>query len=804
MTTAKPDPDNALEGAVARMIESGCSFALCGANKLPLREWGGKKNPVMVGVDETISHLRASPTNTLSLLLGTADLALVDIDGAPLGEHRRLVDSVLAKAAPPLIELSSQSGHGTHLFYRARLADMARKKSTTWKLPRFDGLPGDPHEKKDRNLMPLKGDLKIPGSLAYLPLKNVVPLCEALLDGDPEAGVWDNELFRLLCQPKGDNLPARLFRVRQAEMGAHNPTQNAEAYHEGPFKRDGVVWCAFRWVAEAATPGDTRIDSTLESAWSSKTDWLSTLPKRATPRDGGGRDHAPDELVEEVKAGQDPVLAPHGLCAKGLSWALGKMGVRLARLMDSGGCVGIRRPGSLAWKPVDTDDLQSLLGALRNRFVYEKMDRRTEEMVQVPMVFPVQAFMEHASEAASTNPVDVMGDFLRTCDKWEDPEAAYTFLQDELTTGLWAMSGMNLEIARIALPAILIAAVGRHHEPGAKMDAMTILTSKPGMGKTTFVENILPRTREFAEKTVTGFSYGGINDTDDESLRKLVGSVIVDFSEMEPQGVRLGKLKGFVDNRSDKFREKYGMRSKAHPRTCVFTGTSNRPDPLPHDPAGHRKFWLIWLDGMAPACGEQDTADFVKAWWKERRKRLWGAAECVWFGFGDRDEEETHPKLRMPRALWAKVRDHADEGSKAPDALRVMMDQLASVPACVDWLMPEELVQLTGRARIIHGDYVPSPDWLLDCARDAVESMEGWERSNLRVVWLGHDGRPRHFRRAGSEGKRTVADDQALRERRKLLGIRDPAQTNGHHPVGAETKATMGTADLGLHRGGLE
>lgn len=774
------------EGAIRAMVESGASFVPIGPNKRPMcKAWGGKDAPVMFSADSTVKHLAASPRHGIAVQLATVGLAAVDLDGASESERQAWVDRVLVAGAPPLCVLRSQSG-GHHVFYRIPQGGLSVKKAAVkWELPRLDGVEVDRGAKRG-DASPLKGDLKLPGGYVGLPGDNVVGLFEALRGARPDAGLFDEEIFRLFTMPRGDNLPVRLGRLRVSEHGSHNDTLNCEAHYSVPFRRGGVIWRAFEQVALATGHAASRVASTLASAQGSR-----------GMRFPGGGVVSPSSVAGSVAAAPEPtgsttasaraLLAPRGADlievespdAAGIACAFRHLGVEVSVLEDEGNAIGVRRVGG-DWAVLDTQERNELMGALRNRFVYPKFDRRSQTVSMVPLRFAVQEFVEHVTELAGSRRVNIMRDFLESCPEFSDPEEAYRVLREEFWPRLWRISGVSAEIADVAFPALLIGAVGRHYEPGAKMDAMTVLTSAPGMGKTTFIRNLLPDAPQFTSKIQEGFSYGRRNDDEDDKMNKLLGAVFVDFSEMSPGAIDLERLKGFVDRRYDTFREKYGVRAKPRPRTCVLTATSNRRDPLPHDPAGHRKFWIVWLEGMADACGEQDTADFVEGFFAEHRKRLWGAAKACWFGFARKGS--VHPKLVMPRLLWGKVTDAAADSSSVPEVVREMMDHLDMVPACVDWLMPQELAELTGRVPVKDGEYVPASPRLLEAARTAVESSRGWERSNAEVWREGHVGRPRHFRRVGAPGgRRHVKDGKAGAERRGLLGIRDPGAAASHY-----------------------
>lgn len=728
----------------------------------------------------------------VGVLVSTIDDGLVVVDYDKGVESAEALSGLIGE---PMVLTKSGSGKGVHAWYRRPPdAEGAFTRKCGVMLP---GLVG----KREQ----AKADVTFSHGVSCETGEGLIAVAHAVANtsdngGRMGRGVW--QVLARLADPKDNVRKAMegieelvdgsshntfgslLGKAMQGDMGQWGP--------EGFLARLMSAAAVSRWPDDAKWVKDARRYAS-DVAGKAKREWDGRFAVFGSGEPVGSSQPPPPndattplarQVLANAQAGKvkrKRTVVPGGLCADGLAVALFHMKIELAVLEDQGGLVGFRPMNSDAWKVMDTTDRTEIMGALQNRYSCEHLDKRSGKTVEVPMKFSLQDFMEHAAEVASGRRVNVLRDFLKDCPTFDDPNEAYRVLQEEFAPRLWRMSGVSEEIARVAFPALLIAAVGRHYEPGAKFDAMTILCSDPGLGKTTFVHNLLPDTLEFSGKVQVGFSYGLKGENEDDKMNKLVGASFVDFSEMSPKGIDLERLKGFVDRRYDTFRRKYGIAPKSHPRTCVLTATSNRPDPLPHDPAGHRKFWIVWLDGMADGCGpNKDTAEFVEEFFAEHRKRLWGAAKVCWFGFARKGS--VHPKLVMPRELWGKVTAEAEESSSVPESVREMMDQLAGVPACVDWLMPEELVQMTGRARIVGGDYVPSPDWLLKAARTAVDSTRGWERVHSREVeWKGVLSRPRHFRRVGdgAGGKRHVKDDDALKGRRALLGIKEPGDNGG-------------------------
>jgi predicted P-loop ATPase len=51
--------------------------------------------------------------------------------------------------------------------------------------------------------------------------------------------------------------------------------------------------------------------------------------------------------------------------------------------------------------------------------------------------------------------------------------------------------------------------------------------------------------------------------------------------------------KAFLTYREDTYRAPYGATIAKTPRRCVFVGSTNRRDYLPHDESGYRRYWVV-------------------------------------------------------------------------------------------------------------------------------------------------------------------------------------------------------------------
>ena len=125
--------------------------------------------------------------------------------------------------------------------------------------------------------------------------------------------------------------------------------------------------------------------------------------------------------------------------------------------------------------------------------------------------------------------------------------------------------------------------MARIYRPGVKFEIVPILSGAQGIGKSTLINKLAP---DF-------FSDGlrGLGESKDD-LQFLIGSWLLEISELSAMKNRSGKTKQFISAREDRFRVAYGDIPQRFPRTCVFIGTSNNDQYL-KDKTGNRRFYPL-------------------------------------------------------------------------------------------------------------------------------------------------------------------------------------------------------------------
>ena len=154
-----------------------------------------------------------------------------------------------------------------------------------------------------------------------------------------------------------------------------------------------------------------------------------------------------------------------------------------------------------------------------------------------------------------------------------------------LDTWLVAYIGTeDTEYTQAVGPRWMISGVARIYEPGCKADCVLVLEGPQGILKSSAFAAI-----------------GGAWYTNDVAAlgttaaqEQILGNWIVELDELEAvtRARDVVAVKAFVSRSIDKFRLPYGHRSHAHPRQCIFGGTTNRETWM-RDETGGRRWWPV-------------------------------------------------------------------------------------------------------------------------------------------------------------------------------------------------------------------
>ena len=164
---------------------------------------------------------------------------------------------------------------------------------------------------------------------------------------------------------------------------------------------------------------------------------------------------------------------------------------------------------------------------------------------------------------------------------------------------------------------MMYGAIQRVMNPGCKFDYCIILAdTKQGTGKSTLCRFLALNDDWYTD------SVGNLNDS--KSVFELMrGKWIIELGEMlavrRSQDVET--IKAFISRQSQDYRQPYGTFAENHPRQCIFIGTSNRPQFLPEDKTGNRRFLPVICNGdnaaAHPLADEAETREFIRQCYAE-------------------------------------------------------------------------------------------------------------------------------------------------------------------------------------------
>ena len=172
--------------------------------------------------------------------------------------------------------------------------------------------------------------------------------------------------------------------------------------------------------------------------------------------------------------------------------------------------------------------------------------------------------------------------------------------------------GNDDPLANIYMKKTLIGAVQRVLEPGSKLDTMCILYGGQGIGKSTFWSELVS---VLEGKNLFTDSLQDLSNKDElAKLRRFWGLELAEIDFLFSTKAK-EQFKRFLSAPDDTYRPPYARANEVVPRTCFFTGTTNKKELL-NDESGARRFWIIECKGE----------EIPIALLKEERDLIWAAA----------------------------------------------------------------------------------------------------------------------------------------------------------------------------------
>ena len=261
-----------------------------------------------------------------------------------------------------------------------------------------------------------------------------------------------------------------------------------------------------------------------------------------------------------------------------------------------------------------------------------------------PLRFGRDAWRDAVLALADAHRVDPFQEWLLALPAWDHTPRLDSWLDVVFTTR------PGCQLTAWAARYILLGAVTRTFEPGAKLDVMPVLIGGQGTGKSTILARILPPHMPVL------FTDGLFLAGDPKHLAEsLQGRVIVEASEMSGANrADLERLKAFLTRTDDGgVRLAYRADPAPMPRRAIIIGSSNDSAPLPNDPSGNRRF--------CPVHVEAKDIQHLRTWIDANRDQLWAEALHRY--------QQTGEQARLPEHLFEKQAVAAEDARRSDEVL---------------------------------------------------------------------------------------------------------------------------------------
>lgn len=246
--------------------------------------------------------------------------------------------------------------------------------------------------------------------------------------------------------------------------------------------------------------------------------------------------------------------------------------------------------------------------------------------------------------------------------------------------------------------------MARLMEPGCKCDCVVILTGRQGGGKSTLVRFLALEDDWFTELC---------SIRDEKVVGELLrGKWFVELGELSAFRTSLEEVKQFSTRQYDRYRQPYERLAVDFPRSCVFVGTTNNPQPL-RDRTGNRRFFPVEVNVGG------DWMHEVKREIIKYLEQSWAEAYALW------QEGKLRPYV-LPGVLDAveeKQRDAVQEDTRVRDIERYLNDpEHPAQTVCVREIWEKALGMTRERTRS-ESNFITT----------VLNNLPGWQRSDKRI-----------------------------------------------------------------------
>ena len=210
---------------------------------------------------------------------------------------------------------------------------------------------------------------------------------------------------------------------------------------------------------------------------------------------------------------------------------------------------------------------------LMNEYDFNSMLRHLDEH-ELPTSAPRLKKLLESNFTPKYNP---FLDYLNGLDAWDEETDYIDLLANTLTT-------TNDEFFRMAFKKWVVAMVGSLLQDNVINHTFLVFTGGQGIGKTTWLNNLVPGTLK------SYYFIGTINPSNKDNMIQLSENMLINIDEL--QGLKssdIEALKAFITSKEVKIRRPYAVNHESLPHRASFVGSVNSREFLT-DVTGNRRF----------------------------------------------------------------------------------------------------------------------------------------------------------------------------------------------------------------------
>ena len=268
--------------------------------------------------------------------------------------------------------------------------------------------------------------------------------------------------------------------------------------------------------------------------------------------------------------------------------------------------------GVFDWREITDRSENHIREFIRANFRYRYYKDSKEGPVPVVIPWPAaktDPWNRSLNAYLATREQDPFLEWLETIPAWDRKPRLNTLLTE-------LFGAKDTPLNHWASAYLFMGAVLRTYQPGTKLDVVPVLIGAQGVGKSTFLRQMLPEHIYCNDWFNDGLA---LSDRPKELVEAVAGTVLVELAEMA--GVHkadLDRMKAWISRTDDgHVRSAYAHRAESRPRRFIIIATADRTDCLPTDRQGLRRFCPVTLHRRGAN---------AKALLRNQREQLWAEA----------------------------------------------------------------------------------------------------------------------------------------------------------------------------------